>query len=97
MLPFEEARAFVQVLGLKRKEEWQAWSKTADRPSNIPSTPDQTYRDDGWISWPDWLGYRGRYTSKRSEKSKRSERSERGEHHDAPVAEREDPTPMNTP
>ena len=25
-------------------------------PPNIPSAPDQTYKDKGWINWPDWLG-----------------------------------------
>ena len=57
MLSFAVARAIVRKLKLKGKKEWQAWSKSGQRPSNIPSTPDRTYRDDGWISLPDWLGY----------------------------------------
>jgi hypothetical protein len=60
MLPFAVARAIVRKLKLKGKKEWWAWSKTDQRPSNIPSGPDKTYRDDGWISYPDWLGYEGR-------------------------------------
>jgi hypothetical protein len=59
MLPFTVARAIVQKLKLKGREEWREWSKSGQRPSNIPSHPDMTYRDDGWISMPDWLGNGG--------------------------------------
>jgi hypothetical protein len=56
-LPFIMARMVVRKLKLKGYNEWKAWSKSGKRPSNIPSTPNDTYRDDGWISMPDWLGY----------------------------------------
>ena len=58
-LPFAVARAIVRELKLKSVKEWEAWSKSGQRPSNIPSHPNRTYRDDGWISMPDWLGYTG--------------------------------------
>jgi superfamily II DNA or RNA helicase len=54
-LPFEEARKIVCGLGLRRKGEWPAWSKT-ERPTNIPSAPAKTYAESGWVSWGDWLG-----------------------------------------
>jgi hypothetical protein len=60
MLAFAAARAIVRKLKLKGVKEWEAWSKSGQRPSNIPSNPARTYRDDGWISWPDWLGCKGR-------------------------------------
>jgi hypothetical protein len=53
---FTEGRALVRKLKLKNRPEWREWSKSEQRPSDIPASPDQTYRDDGWISWPDWLG-----------------------------------------
>ena len=56
-LPFERARAFAHTLKLRSKREWMEWSKSGQRPMNIPGTPYQTYRDGGWVSWPDWLGY----------------------------------------
>jgi hypothetical protein len=59
MLPFAAARAIVRKLKLKSVKEWEAWRKAGKRPSNIPSSPEQVYRDDGWISMPDWLGYEG--------------------------------------
>ena len=57
MLPFAVGRAYVRKLKLRCNKEWKAWSKSGQRPSNIPSHPETTYRDDGWISYPDWLGY----------------------------------------
>jgi hypothetical protein len=59
MLPFAAGRAYVQRLKLKSTREWKEWSKSGQRPSNIPSNPNDTYRDDGWISYPDWLGFEG--------------------------------------
>jgi hypothetical protein len=60
MLPFAAGRAYARKLKLRSNKEWQAWSKSGQRPSDIPSSPQKTYRDDGWISWPDWLGFEGR-------------------------------------
>jgi hypothetical protein len=59
-LPFTEARALARGLELKSEKGWRSWSKSGQRPSDIPSKPDSVYRDDGWISWPDWLGFEGR-------------------------------------
>jgi hypothetical protein len=58
-LSFEAARTFVRTLKLTGWKEWEEYSKSGKRPSNIPSRPDQAYRDAGWISMPDWLGYGG--------------------------------------
>ena len=54
---FEDARAYVRTLGLKRQEEWWVWSKSDKRPHDIPSTPNVTYASSGWVSWSDFLGY----------------------------------------
>ena len=53
---FEEAREFVRTLSLKNNKEWRAWSKSDARLYDIPTGPDQRYRDEGWISWGDFLG-----------------------------------------
>jgi SAM-dependent methyltransferase len=55
-LLFEEARAFARSLALKNQAEWNTWSKTGDRPDDIPSNPSKTYKEQGWINWGDWLG-----------------------------------------
>ena len=56
-LSFTEARSVVRKLGLKTSMAWKDWAKSGKRPYNIPGCPDQSYRDDGWISFSDWLGY----------------------------------------
>jgi len=56
-LEFEEARALVRKAELKNKEQWEQWCRVGHRPYDIPSLPNQTYKDKGWLSWPDWLGY----------------------------------------
>jgi superfamily II DNA or RNA helicase len=53
---FEEARAFVQSLGLKSIGEWDAYSHSPKKPNDIPVMPQKLYANAGWVSWPDWLG-----------------------------------------
>ena len=53
---FEEAQGFVWGLGLKSVKEWYEWSKSGERPQDIPSAPRKVY-EEGWLSWPDFLGY----------------------------------------
>ena len=56
---FSEAREFARSLGFKSTKEWQDWSKTKEKPSNIPATPDNVYRDKGWKGYRDFLGIAG--------------------------------------
>jgi hypothetical protein len=30
--------------------------KDGKRPATVPSHPNITYADEGWLSWADWLG-----------------------------------------
>jgi len=55
-LPFEEAREIVRKEGLGSQKEWKEWSRD-HRPADIPSAPNVTYADEGWVSMADWLGY----------------------------------------
>ena len=56
-LSFTAARAFARTLKLESTRQWREYNKSGKRPSNIVSDPHRTYRDAGWISYPDWLGY----------------------------------------
>ena len=56
-MSFQDARKIVRKEELRNVREWVAWCKYDQRAPCIPSHPDRTYRDDGWVSWPDWLGY----------------------------------------
>ncbi|MBN9289503.1 MAG: hypothetical protein J0H47_16365 [Gammaproteobacteria bacterium] len=52
---FREARKLVRSLNLKSINEWKQFC-IQQKPKDIPSTPDRTYRNSGWISYKDWLG-----------------------------------------
>jgi hypothetical protein len=51
-LSFVEARKAVRAKHFKTALDF----KTGNRPKNVPSNPDLTYKDSGWISWGDFLG-----------------------------------------
>ena len=55
-LPFKEALVVARSLGLASKIEWHVWSKEGLRPANVPSLPNQVYKDHGWQGWGHWLG-----------------------------------------
>jgi superfamily II DNA or RNA helicase len=57
---YKEARAYVNSIGLRNKEEWKIWSHSDACPSDIPSDPQSGYKNKGWTSWADWLGTRNR-------------------------------------
>jgi hypothetical protein len=54
----DKVAAFLEVSrrlkAVSEVSQWQAWD---DRPWDVPSTPNVTYADEGWVSLPDWLGY----------------------------------------
>ena len=53
-LPYEEAREFVRKLGFNNSSEWRQYSK--NKPANIPSNPQKTYKGKGWINFSDFIG-----------------------------------------
>jgi superfamily II DNA or RNA helicase len=59
---YNEARDFVRQLRLKSGKEWLEWTKTDDKPSDIPANPEAVYKDKGWLGWSDWLGIVNRWT-----------------------------------
>src|SRR5208337_3316708 len=64
-LPFAEVREFVRGLGLKSQAEWRAYSRSGNRPDNIPAKPQTVYASEfsGWADWLGYLGVRGRWTT----------------------------------
>eukprot|EP00397_Hematodinium_sp_SG-2012_P035676 GEMP01038408.1.p1 GENE.GEMP01038408.1~~GEMP01038408.1.p1 ORF type:complete len:488 (+),score=27.64 GEMP01038408.1:166-1629(+) len=61
---FEEAREFARALRLRNQKEWQAFSKSAARPHDIPSNPSLAYGGKGWVSLHDFLGVAAKSTKK---------------------------------
>jgi hypothetical protein len=43
-------------LGLKTQKEWFEFTKSGERPADIPALPWKTYKGKGWVSLGDWLG-----------------------------------------
>jgi len=56
-LPYDEAKLYVHRLGFERQSDWTNWMRQGNRPPFIPSAPDKTYKDKGWIDWHDWIGF----------------------------------------
>jgi len=52
---FHEARKYVRTLGLTNYDDWGKFSKSVNRPSDIPATPDKVYKKE-WKGMGDWLG-----------------------------------------
>lgn len=54
-LPFVPARTFVRSLKLKNATEWRTYCKSTERPSFIPTHPQDIYREE-FQGLGDWLG-----------------------------------------
>ena len=54
--PFAEAAEFAKSLGLRSKTEWFQWTKSGNRPDDIPANPADSYQGDGWLGWAHFLG-----------------------------------------
>jgi hypothetical protein len=52
---FTEARDFVRKLGLKGTKEWYEYCKSGNKPDDIPSNPQNTYKKE-WNGYGNWLG-----------------------------------------
>ncbi len=52
---FDEARAFVRSKGLTNQAEWRAFCRSGEKPDDIPTNPNQTYKAE-WRGFGDWLG-----------------------------------------
>ena len=62
-LPFDEARTFVRKLKLNNHHEWRTFTKSLDKPSFIPASPERFYKDKGWKGFGDWLGNGNEWTA----------------------------------
>ena len=61
--PFKKARDFARALDLKDYVEWRQYCKEGllgkpPKPFDIPSTPHEIYKQQGWCGLVDWLGTR---------------------------------------
>ena len=54
--PFDEAKDYVNKLGLKNYQEWIQYINQEKIPKDIPSNPNLVYKNNGWNGYGDWLG-----------------------------------------
>lgn len=52
---FKDARKFAQSLNFNGGTEWNKYCKSGNKPDDIPSSPNNTYKKE-WKGWGDWLG-----------------------------------------
>jgi len=52
---FKEARKYVRSLELKTETKWRKFSKSGNKPDDIPAGPARVYTNE-WKSMGDWLG-----------------------------------------
>ena len=55
-LPFKKALLYARSRKLKSFNEWRDWAKAGDRPANMPSNPERTYKHEVWQGYGHWLG-----------------------------------------
>ena len=60
-MPYNDAKAYVHLLGLKNQKEWQKFAASDGCPQDIPSDPQRHY--DEFESYGEWLGT-GRISNK---------------------------------
>jgi len=53
-LSYEEAKAYVQALGLKTQLDFVNWRKSGNKPETMPSSPGRTYKE--FEDWGKFLG-----------------------------------------
>lgn len=59
-MPYEEASALVQQLGVKTQKQYKAWrhGELPDLPKwpqDLPGSPDDSYARRGWVSWGEFF------------------------------------------
>lgn len=55
-MPFKEARRLAREMKFKNQSQWFEFTKSVDFPLNIPVSPYQAYKNNGWKGWGDFLG-----------------------------------------
>lgn len=59
---YEKTREIIKGLNIPGKDKFLELSKQGRLPKGIPRDPHDTYKNKGWISWPDFLGYEPKFT-----------------------------------
>ena len=52
---FKSAKEFVKTLNLKDISEWNEYCTSGNKPQDIPSDPENIYKNKGWTTMKTWL------------------------------------------
>jgi hypothetical protein len=60
-MSYDEAKGHVSKLGISSMQDYQRWvrgdtSIYGKPPPDLPRSPQQVFKDNGWIDWPSYLG-----------------------------------------
>ena len=55
-ISFTKARKFVRSLNINGQLDWRKYTKSGNKPNDIPAGPWNIYKDKGWNGLDDWLG-----------------------------------------
>ena len=61
---YEEAKKYLRKFNLKSWADYREFTKSPNRPSNIPGHPHIIYKNKGWVSISDLLGYESKSTAR---------------------------------
>jgi superfamily II DNA or RNA helicase len=53
---YAEAQKQISSIGFKNVSEWRKFSNSGSRPFDIPSRPNENYKNCGWTTWGAFLG-----------------------------------------
>jgi hypothetical protein len=53
---YEVAKILIHTLNLKSASQYRIEHRLDKLPKDIPSSPNTSYKNKGWVSWGDWLG-----------------------------------------
>ena len=53
---YNDAVKIVHKLNLKSRLDYEHFCHTGKKPKNLPYSPDNVYKENGWESWGHWLG-----------------------------------------
>ena len=53
---YDDCCHYVRQLNLTCVREWWGYARSGERPTDIPSKPNEFYKGKGWVTWNDFLG-----------------------------------------
>lgn len=56
---YEEAVEYLKPFNMRNYQDWREFCQSGKRPEDIPQSPENHYKNKGWVSYAHFLGYLG--------------------------------------